>query len=114
MSRRTRILLALLAVYALGMAALLYQLLADLDPRYRESAEEGLIETAQLMATVIEQEVEQGALPTDRIAAIFRDDTGRRLLEPLSFKGIEPAQDKDWDEIRRLNIQLPTGHRGKP
>ena len=35
MSRRTRILLALLAVYALGMAALLYQLLADLDPRYR-------------------------------------------------------------------------------
>ena len=60
MSRRTRILLALIAVYAIGMAALLYQLLADLDPRYRESAEEGLIETAQLMATVIEQEVEHG------------------------------------------------------
>ncbi|MBK6614918.1 two-component system sensor histidine kinase CreC [Ottowia sp.] len=79
MSRRTRILLALLAVYALGMAALLYQLLADLDPRYRESAEEGLIETAQLMATVIEQEVEQGALPTDRIAAIFRDVYARRF-----------------------------------
>ena len=36
MSRRTRILLALIAVYAIGMAALLYQLLADLDPRYRE------------------------------------------------------------------------------
>ena len=47
MSRRTRILLALIAVYAIGMAALLY----------RESAEEGLIETAQLMATVIEQDV---------------------------------------------------------
>ena len=79
MSRRTRILLALIAVYVIAMAALLYQLLADLDPRYRESAEEGLIETAQLMATVIEQEVEQGALPTDRIGGIFRDLYARRF-----------------------------------
>ena len=79
MSRRTRILLALIVVYAVGMAALLYQLLADLDPRYRESAEEGLIETAQLMATVIEQDVDQGALPTDRIAGIFRDLYARRF-----------------------------------
>lgn len=79
MSRRTRILLALIAVYAIGMAALLYQLLADLDPRYRESAEEGLIETAQLMATVIEQDVEYGALPTDRIGGIFRDLYARRF-----------------------------------
>ena len=66
-------------VYAIGMAALLYQLLADLDPRYRESAEEGLIETAQLMATVIEQDVEYGALPTDRIGGIFRDLYARRF-----------------------------------
>ena len=79
MSRRTRIFLTLIAVYAIGMAALLYQLLADLDPRYRESAEEGLIETAQLMATVIEQDVEFGALPTDRISGIFRDLYARRF-----------------------------------
>ncbi len=79
MTRRTRIFLALVAVYAIGMAALLYQLLADLDPRYRESAEEGLVETAQLLATVIEQDVEQGALPTDRIAGIFRDLYARRF-----------------------------------
>jgi len=79
MSRRTRIFLALIAVYAIGMAALLYQLLADLDPRYRESAEEGLVETAQLLATVIEQDVDAGALPTDRIAGIFRDLSARRF-----------------------------------
>ena len=78
-SRRTRIFLALILVYAVGMAALLYQLLADLDPRYRESAEEGLIETAQLIATVIEQDVESGALPTDRIGGIFRDLYARRF-----------------------------------
>ncbi|MCL1960876.1 MAG: two-component system sensor histidine kinase CreC [Desulfovibrionaceae bacterium] len=79
MSRRTRIFLALIAVYAIGMAALLYQLLADLDPRYRESAEEGLVETAQLLATAIEQDVDSGALPLDRIGGIFRDLYARRF-----------------------------------
>ena len=79
MSRRTRIVLALVLVYAVGMGVLLYQVLADLDPRYRESAEDGLVETVQLMATVIEQEVDQGALPTDRIAGIFRELYARRF-----------------------------------
>lgn len=73
MSRRTRIFLALIAVYVLGTGWLLYGLAAGLDPRYRESAEESLVESAQLLATVIEQEVVHGALPTDRVAAIFRD-----------------------------------------
>ena len=79
MSRRTRIFLALIVVYAVGMAALLYQLLADLDPRYRESAEEGLVETAQLLAAVIEQDVDAGALPPDRIAGLFRDLYARQF-----------------------------------
>jgi two-component system sensor histidine kinase CreC len=79
MSRRARIFLALIAVYVIGMAALLYQLLADIDPRYRESAEEGLVETAQLLATAIEQDVEHGALPTDRVAGVFRDLYARRF-----------------------------------
>lgn len=50
-------------------------------------------------------------------AALFSlhgDENGRHLLEPLSFKGIEAGQDKDWDEIRRLNIQLPVGHSAQP
>lgn len=50
-------------------------------------------------------------------AALFSlhgDDLGRQLLEPLSFKGIEAAQDKDWDEVRRLNIKLPVGHSVNP
>jgi two-component system sensor histidine kinase CreC len=79
MSRRTRIFLALIVVYVVGIGVLMHQLLADLDPRYRESAEEGLVETAQLMATVIEQDVDQGALPTDRIAGIFQDLYARRF-----------------------------------
>lgn len=48
-----------------------------------------------------------------RVAAAMRaldqDEAGRQLLEPLSFKGIELAADKDWDEIRQLRITLPVG-----
>lgn len=50
-------------------------------------------------------------------AALFSlnsDEAGRQLLEPLSFKGIEAGQDKDWDEIRRLKINLPIGLPAKP
>lgn len=50
-------------------------------------------------------------------AALFAmntDESGRQLLEPLSFKGIEAGQDKDWDEIRRLKINLPVGLSAKP
>jgi phosphonate transport system substrate-binding protein len=46
--------------------------------------------------------------------AMNSDETGRQLLEPLSFKGIEAGQDKDWDEIRRLKINLPVGLTAKP
>ena len=60
--RRTRILLGLLAIYALGSAFLLYRVVADLDPRYRESAEESLVETAQaLAAPCVEGSVRAGA-----------------------------------------------------
>lgn len=54
----------------------------------------------------------------DKVVAAMRsldqDDAGRQLLEPLSFKGIEPAADKDWDEIRQLRITLPVGKGSAP
>ena len=40
----------------LGVAGLMWRLLGDIDPRYRESAEESLVETAHLVATLIEQQ----------------------------------------------------------
>ena len=50
MSKRTRVFVGILLAYVLGAAALLYRQLGDIDPRYRESAEESLVETAQLLA----------------------------------------------------------------
>ena len=34
------------------------------------------------------------------------DETGQRLLAPLAFKGIAAAQDKEWNDIRALDIDL--------
>jgi two-component system sensor histidine kinase CreC len=46
--------------------------LADIDPRYRESAEESLVETSQLMASLVEQDVRDGAIDTARLEPLFR------------------------------------------
>lgn len=53
-SKRNRIFVGILLAYALGVAFLLWRLVADIDPRYRESAEESLVETSHLMAALIE------------------------------------------------------------
>lgn len=55
----------------------------------------------------------QPRVPTDVVAKVFAamqslagDNVGRKLLQPLAFKGFTAAQDKDWDDIRALNIKL--------
>jgi two-component system sensor histidine kinase CreC len=45
----------------------LYRLAADLDPRYRESAEESLVDTANLLATLLERRTYEGIIPTDEL-----------------------------------------------
>ncbi len=72
MSKRSRIFFGLLLVYALGMAFVLYRVVTDLDPRYRESAEESLVETSQLLAALVEQDVRDGVLDTARMDALFK------------------------------------------
>jgi two-component system sensor histidine kinase CreC len=65
MSRRTRIFLGIFVVYLAAVAVVLYRVTADLDPRYRESAEETLVDTAQLLATLLERNTFNGVIPTD-------------------------------------------------
>jgi two-component system sensor histidine kinase CreC len=72
LSKRSRIFFGLLLIYAIGMAAVLYRVVSDLDPRYRESAEESLVETSQLLATLIEQDVRDGAIDTARLDNLFK------------------------------------------
>ena len=79
MSKRSRIFLVLLLIYVAGTGFLLYRVLADLDPRYRESAEESLVETAQLVATMVEQDVRDGKIATDRLGPLFASLYARRF-----------------------------------
>jgi len=79
MSRRTRIFIGILLIYAAGIAFLLYRVMADIDPRYRESAEESLVEVSQLLASLVEQDVIAGAINTARLEPLFRDVYARRF-----------------------------------
>lgn len=56
MSVRSRIYLAVVLGYVLVLGLMMWHLLRNIDPRYRESAEESLVETSHLMATLIEQQ----------------------------------------------------------
>ena len=72
MSKRNRIFVGILLIYAAGIAFLLYHVVIDLDPRYRESAEESLVESAYTMATLIEQDSQDGVVNTERLGPLFR------------------------------------------
>ncbi len=72
MSKRNRIFIGLLVIYLAGIAFMMYRLLGDLDPRYRESAEESLVETSQLLASLIEQDMQEGALRVERLGPVFK------------------------------------------
>ncbi|HEY6513575.1 MAG TPA: two-component system sensor histidine kinase CreC [Burkholderiaceae bacterium] len=80
MTARTRVFVGILLVYALGVGLLMWRLLADIDPRYRESAEESLVETAHLMAALVEQRSGSGVpLDTAWLEPLFRDLYERRF-----------------------------------
>lgn len=72
MSKRSRIFIGLLLIYAVGMAFVLYRVVADLDPRYRESAEESLVETSHILATLVEQDERDGAIDPARLESLFK------------------------------------------
>lgn len=72
MSTRNRVFIGILLIYVLGVAFLIYRIVDDLDTRYRESAEESLVETSHLLATLIERDVHDGAIRVDTLGPAFR------------------------------------------
>lgn len=72
MSRRTRIFVGILLIYTAGIALLLYRAVSDIDPRYRESAEESLVDTANLMASLIEQDLQGNTIDPSRLGPLLR------------------------------------------
>jgi len=90
LTKRTRIFIGILVAYALGVAFLMYRQLGDIDPRYRESAEDSLVETAQLMASLVENASPDGTLHVDALAPLFRTLHARRFVADIY--GIEKTR----------------------
>jgi two-component system sensor histidine kinase CreC len=78
-TKRTRIFLGILLAYAIGVGLIMYRQLQDIDPRYRESAEESLVETAQLVATLVEGVSRDGTLQADALGPVFQALYARRF-----------------------------------
>ena len=72
LTKRNRIFIGILLAYALGVALLMWRLVGDIDPRYRESAEESLVETAHLMASWIESRSSEEGIAIDALRPVFR------------------------------------------
>jgi two-component system, OmpR family, sensor histidine kinase CreC len=100
MTKRNRVFIAILLAYAIGVGWLMWRLLADIDPRYRESAEESLVETAHLMAAQIEQRwVERAVTPEEPVIDVA-------VLEPL-FRDLYARQlDADIFGFKKTRIEL--------
>ncbi|MET0335314.1 MAG: two-component system sensor histidine kinase CreC [Rhizobacter sp.] len=79
MSKRTRIFIGILLAYVIGVGLLMYRQLEDIDPRYRESAEENLVETAQLLATLVEGISRDGTLQVEPLGPVFQALYARRF-----------------------------------
>ncbi len=62
-----------------GVAFLLWHLIGDIDPRYRESAEESLVETSYLLSSLIEQQSKDGVIDTRSLPALFQSLYARRF-----------------------------------
>jgi two-component system, OmpR family, sensor histidine kinase CreC len=79
-TKRNRIFIGILLAYAFGVGLLMYRLLGDIDPRYRESAEESLVETAHLLATTVEVASSGSAsLQPDLLRPVFQSLYARRF-----------------------------------
>lgn len=83
MSKRSRIFLGILLAYVLGVGMLIYRQLEDIDPRYRESAEESLVEMAQLMASWVEIQSSDGTLHTEGLKPLFEAVSARRFTATI-------------------------------
>jgi two-component system sensor histidine kinase CreC len=84
MSRRSRIFLGIVVVYVAAVVFLLYSVSADLDPRYRESAEDSLVDTANLVATLLERQTYSGVIQTEELERTLHQ-LGTRPLNARIF-----------------------------
>ena len=85
MSRRSRLFAGIVVVYIAAAVLLLYRVSLDIDPRYRESAEESLVDTANLLATLLERQAYAGIIQTEELERTLTH-LGMRPLDAQIFQ----------------------------
>ncbi|MDX1914873.1 MAG: two-component system sensor histidine kinase CreC [Methylophilus sp.] len=83
MSKRNRIFLSVILLFTLGVAALLYTVSSGLDIRYRESAEETLVDTAYIMAAWIETDANESLIDATRMNQVFNRVYNQRFTAKI-------------------------------
>jgi two-component system, OmpR family, sensor histidine kinase CreC len=78
-NRRNRIFVGILVAYLAGVGLLMWSLVDDIAPRYRETAEDSMVETAHLLASLIEPTATQAGPKTDSLAKLFAGLQARRF-----------------------------------
>jgi two-component system sensor histidine kinase CreC len=69
---RTRLFLGFFLLTGAGFYVLVGWILRDLRPRYLETSEEGLVDSANLLAALLEEEVgSQGVIPVERFRGAY-------------------------------------------
>ncbi|MBX7138299.1 MAG: two-component system sensor histidine kinase CreC [Oligoflexia bacterium] len=71
MSARRRIIIALGLTIAAGIWYLLYWIVSDLEPRYRSSVEESLVDVANILAAIAETQTKGGQIDTADLNLAF-------------------------------------------
>lgn len=84
MTLRNRVFAGIVLIYLAGLAFFMFRAMSDIDPRYRESAEDSLVETAHLLATLLEQDLRaapgsSAAPDAARLTALFAALQARRF-----------------------------------
>ena len=83
MSKRNRIFLSVILLFTFGVAALLYTVSSGLDMRYRESAEETLVDTAYIMAAWIETDANESLIDATRMNQVFNRVYSQRFTAKI-------------------------------
>jgi two-component system sensor histidine kinase CreC len=76
---RNRVFLGLLGIFILAFGFLTYRIAKDIDPRYREPAEDSLVETAHLLASLIEIDAANGVIDVSTLGLAFQKLYARRF-----------------------------------
>jgi len=78
-SKRNRIYLGIVLLFALLIAALLYRVASDIDSRYREATEVSMVDTAYLLASFIQTDIADKKIDPTRLQSALSDVEKKRF-----------------------------------